>query len=163
MRDLLVASVVLLSSVVTVSAQPADAAITAPVFTFVDAFNKGDVAAAAATHAAGADLAILDEVPPFVWRGPNAFQAWMAALDADAKQKGLDVPKVTLGKVTRVETSGDDAYVVVPATYTFTQKGVAMIERAQIAVALKRGTGGWLIHSWAWTGPKPQKAAAGAK
>ena len=38
----------------------------------------GDVAGAAATHAAEADLVIIDEVPPFLWRGSQAFQAWAA-------------------------------------------------------------------------------------
>jgi ketosteroid isomerase-like protein len=163
MRYVLAVAVVFLSCLATASAQPPDPAITAPVFKFVDAFNKGDLAAAAATHAAGADLAIIDEVPPFIWRGPNAFQAWTAALDADAKQKGMVDPKVTLGQVTRVETSGEDAYVVVPCTFTFTQKGVAMRARAQIAAVLKKGPTGWLIQSWAWTGPRPEKAGTGTK
>jgi len=29
---------------------------------------------------------------------------------------------------------------------------------SQMTVALKKGAGGWLIHSWTWTGPKPTKA-----
>ena len=37
-------------------AQATDPAVVAPITTFIDAFNKGDVAGAAATHAAVADL-----------------------------------------------------------------------------------------------------------
>jgi hypothetical protein len=42
------------------------------------------------------------------------------------------------------------------------EKGVAMREAAQFTFVLKKGAGGWLIHAWTWTGPKP-KAAAAAK
>jgi hypothetical protein len=30
-----------------------------------------------------------------------------------------------------------------------------MREAAQMTVVLKKGAGGWLIHGWTWTGPKP--------
>ncbi len=43
------------------------------------------------------------------------------------------------------------------------QGGVAMREAAQMTFVLKKGAGGWLIHGWTWTGPKPQKVAAPAK
>jgi hypothetical protein len=35
-----------------------------------------------------------------------------------------------------------------------------MRESAQMTFALRKGPGGWLIHGWTWTGPKPQKAQA---
>jgi hypothetical protein len=55
------------------------------------------------------------------------------------------------------------AYVVVPAVHTFKERGVAMREAAQMAFALKKTAGSWLIHAWTWTGPKPQKVAGPAK
>lgn len=64
---------------------------------------------------------------------------------------------------TRTETAGDTAYVIVPAVYTYKEKGVAMREAAQMTFVLKKGTGGWLIHAWSWTGPKPQRVAPAAK
>jgi len=73
-------------------------AATSPVGTvraFVDAFNKGDIAAAAAANTA--DVTIIDEVAPFVWKAPGAFQAWGGTLMADAKAKGQSGNKVTLG------------------------------------------------------------------
>jgi ketosteroid isomerase-like protein len=130
----------------------------APITKFMDAFNKGDVPAAAATHAAGADLTILDEVAPFLWRGPQAFQTWAGDLDADAKKHGITDQMVTIGAPTRIETDGAGAYVVVPSVYTFKQKGVAMREAAQMTFVLKKGPAGWLIHGWTWTGPKASKA-----
>ena len=104
--------------------------------------------------------AIIDEVPPYLWRGPKAFQAWSADLDADAKKNGITEPSVAISAATRTESNGDQAYVVVPTVYTFKQGGVPMREAAQMTFVLKKGASGWLIHGWTWTGPKPQKAAA---
>jgi ketosteroid isomerase-like protein len=142
-------------------AQTADPQMVGTITKFMEAFNKGDMAGAAATHAA--DVVIIDEVAPYLWRGAKAFQAWAGDLDADAKKKAITEPKVTLGTVTRVESDGSSAYVVVPSVYTFKEKGVAMREAAQMTFSLKKGAGGWLIDGWTWTGPKPQKAPAPAK
>jgi len=70
---------------------------------------------------------------------------------------------VTISAPTRVESSGDSAYVIVPAVYSYKEKGVAMRETAQMTFVLKKGTSGWLIHGWTWTGPKPRRAATPAK
>lgn len=139
-------------------ASAADAQLMAPIQKFMDAFNKGDAAGAAATHSATEDLAIIDEVAPHLWRGSKAFSAWAADLDADAKQKGITDQMVTISPATREETDGQQAYVVVPAVYSFKQKGVAMREAAQMTFVLKKGGSGWLIHGWTWTGPKPTPA-----
>ena len=161
MRYLTLGVLVSLCSGSAVLAQATDPKIVAPVTKFIDAFNKGDAAAAAATHAA--DVTIIDEVAPFVWRGAQAFKTWSADLEAEAKKRGITDEKVTLSPATRVETSGRDAYVVVPGVYTFKEAGVAMREIGQMTFALKEGAGGWLIHSWTWTGRKPEKAPAPAK
>jgi hypothetical protein len=115
---------------------------------------------AAATHAADAGLAIIDEVPPYAWHGPQAFQAWSAALDGDAKKRGITEPGVTIGAPTRVLVDGDRAYVIVPAVYNFKQRGAAMREAAQMTFVLTKRAGAWLIHGWAWTGPEPSPASA---
>ena len=80
----------------TVQAQAPDPQVVAPINKFIEAFNKGDMVGAAATHAAEADLVILDEVAPFLWRGAKALQAWAADLEADAKKKSITEPKVTI-------------------------------------------------------------------
>jgi ketosteroid isomerase-like protein len=159
MRTLTLAAVVWLALGAPASAQT-DAELIAPIQKFITSFNKGDAAGAAATHASGADLVIIDEVAPYVWRGPNAFQSWAADLESDAKKNGITEPMVTIKAATRTEKNGDQAYVVVPAVYTFKQGGKAMRESAQMTVVLKKGATGWLIHGWTWTGPKPQAAAA---
>jgi ketosteroid isomerase-like protein len=144
------------------AAHAADPQLMAPIHKFIDSFNKGDTAGAAATHSATADLAIVDEVPPHLWSGPNAFQAWGADLAADMKKNGLTDASVTLGAApTREESDGQNAYVVVPAAFSFKQNGKAMREKAQMTFVLKKDASGWLIHSWTWTGPRPTAAATG--
>jgi len=163
MRDVTLGAVVCLFMAAAVSAQTPNAQVTAPIQKFIDSFNKGDMAGVAATHAAVAELSIIDEVSPYIWRGAQALKAWSADLEADAKKNGITDQAVKISPPTRVETSGDQAYVVVPAVYTFKQGGVAMREAAQMTFVLKKGAGGWLIYGWTWTGPKAQKVAAPAK
>jgi ketosteroid isomerase-like protein len=162
MRALMIALVVGLALAAPVSAQT-DAELMAPIQKFIDTFNKGDIPGAAATHASGADLTITDEIPPYVWRGPKAFMTWAGDLDSDAKKNGITEPHVTVSKPTRIERSGDQAYVIVPAVYSFKLKGAAMKEAAQMTVVLRKDASGWLIHGWTWTGPKPRAAAAPPK
>jgi hypothetical protein len=84
-------------------------------------------------------------------------------LNKGAKKRGITDQLVTLSASTRSEASGDQAYVVVPAVYTFKERGVAMREAAQMTFALKKTAGSWLIHAWTWTKPKPPKVAGPAK
>ena len=144
MRILCVAALAWFAFAAPASAQTTDADVMAPIQKFIDSFNKGDTAAAAATHAAGADLTIIDEVPPYVWRGAKAFQAWSGDLESDAKKNGITESMVTLSNPTRIERNADQAYVVVPAVYSFKQKGTAMREAAQMTVVLRRGASGWV-------------------
>ena len=107
MRNLTVGAIVCLLMGGMAAAQAPDAQVMAPIQKFVDSFNKGDVAGAAAAHAADANLSIIDEVAPFHWRGPRAFQEWSTALDADSKKRGITEPMVKIGAPTRTEVSGD--------------------------------------------------------
>jgi len=158
MRNLVTGALVWVVIGTAGAAQTQDAQLMAPIQKFMDTFNKGDMAGASSTHAASEELAIMDEVPPFLWRGAKAFHAWAAALDSDAKKNGITEPIATISSPTRTEVSGDRAYVIVPAVYTFKQRGVAMRANAQMTVVLKRETSGWLITGWSWTSPRPQRA-----
>lgn len=139
------------------AAAAADAQIEAPIRQFIDTFNKGDVKGAAATHLA-TGASIIDEFPPHVWQGPTAVETWAADLARNDKAAGISDEAVALGAVTREVVSGDSAYVVVAAIYTFKQKGVAMREPAQMTFALRKAGQGWKISAWTWTGPDPTPA-----
>ncbi|OYX38494.1 MULTISPECIES: nuclear transport factor 2 family protein [unclassified Sphingomonas] len=135
----------------TTPALAKDAAVEAPITQFLEAFNKGDIAAAAATHAG--DSHITDEVAPYFWGGHDVVQRWAADYAKDAAAKGITDPKVVLGAPTRELIEGDRAYVIAPSVYTFTQKGVVMREAAQMTFALRKLATGWKIVAWTWTGP----------
>ena len=136
-----------------VAASPADGVMT-PVKTFIDAFNKGDIPGAAATHVA--DVSIIDEFPPHQWRGPSAFTDWVADLQKDAKAKGQTDQSLKLGKTLRSQVDGDTAYVVVAATFVYKEKGKSMKEPGQLAFALGKDVDAWKIVSWAWAGTTPR-------
>ncbi len=138
-------------------AMAADAELMSPIHQFIDDFNKGDAKGAAAAFAP-TDLAITDEVAPHIWRGKTAFQTWSKALAADSKKNGETDESVTLGDPTYTVVSGRRAYVVVPATFDFKQKGAAMRETAQMVYVLQKGAAGWKIASWTWAGSTPAPA-----
>lgn len=139
------------------------AKVEAPIHQFIDAFDKGDMKTAAATHMASAT--IIDEFPPHYWTGAGAFNNWATALMADAKANGDTGGKVTLGRVSLEHVEGDKAYVVTSATYSYVEKGAPMSEAGHFTFAMANGASGWKIAAWAWTGSKPMaaKAAVAAK
>lgn len=152
--------------VVCVFASPAvaatpDTTVTAPIYRFIVTFNKGDAKGAAATMASS--VAIVDDLPPHLWTGSGAFTAWSTALVAFDKAAGISSEHVTLGEPTRVIANAERGYVVVPALYTFTQRGAAMREPAQMTFALQKHAGTWLIAGWTWVGTTPRPAGKAAR
>lgn len=115
---------------------------------FVDGFNKGDPAAAAAC---ADETSILDEFPPHEWHGSGACLKWMGDYDADAKKNGITDGLVTLGAPKHLDVNGDRAYVVIPSSYTFKMKGKPMKETGSMfTFALHKGASGWRITGWSW-------------
>jgi ketosteroid isomerase-like protein len=138
---------------VSAAAAAGNAALEAPIHQFIDDFNKGDAAGAAAAHLPS--VSIIDEVPPHLWVGPKAFATWAADLAKDDMAHGISEEAVALGAVKREVVSGKTAYVVIAATYTFKQNGAAMHELAQMTFAMRKTADGWKIAGWTWTGPNP--------
>jgi len=93
-----------------------DPQLVAPIQKFVDSFNKGDAAGAAATHSATDDLVIIDEVPPYVWHGAQAFQTWAADLEGDSKKNGI--AKREVAQMTFVLKKGASGWLIHGWTWT---------------------------------------------
>ena len=129
-----------------------NAAITATLNDYIAGLEKGDAKAVAATLAP--DVSIVDEVPPYAWRGPGAFVAMGAALAAYDKKAGISEAGLTLSAPSRIEVTGDRAYVVAPGVFHFRQGGVNMHEPGTITFTLADGAGRWKITGWTWTSPK---------
>jgi hypothetical protein len=82
---------------------------------------------------------------------------WSKALEAADQAAGITDDLETNGKPTRVVVNADRGYVVLPAEYTFKQKGVAMREVAQIVYTLQKRASGWLVTGFTWVGSKPKQ------
>jgi hypothetical protein len=129
-----------------------DAAVLAPIHQMLEAFNKGDAKAAKATHVAAPS--ITDEVAPFFWAGPTAFDSWLTDLTKSEAAEGKTDGKVALEAPTAEKVVGKRAYVVTPSTYTFKQKGKTMREVGTMTFVLLKGATGWKIRSWTWSSPE---------
>ena len=149
MRRLLIALALAVLAQGTIAAQD-KTAVMAPVHQFVDAFNKGDVKTA--TAACAEQASIIDEFPPYAWQGAGGCAKWINDYDADAKKNGITDSFVKLGAPKHVDVTAEHAYVVVPADYTYKQKGKVVKETGSLlTVALQKSAGGWRITGWAWS------------
>ncbi|MFY9643870.1 MAG: nuclear transport factor 2 family protein [Terriglobales bacterium] len=131
--------------------------VTAPIHQFIDGFNKGDTKSAYAAYSTG-DITIVDEFAPHRWIGPHAPQDWAADYDKHAQANGVSDGIVKYGAPTRTEVEGDAAYVVIPATYLYKERGQSMVEKGQMTFVLHAEGGGWKIQGWTWLGVKPHPA-----
>jgi ketosteroid isomerase-like protein len=114
----------------------------AAVHQYIDGFNKGD--AKVTTFAVPGS--ILDGMAPHLWQGPTATQDWYKDVLVEGEQRAsLSRPPL------HNNVSGDNAYVVVPATMTFKVRGKQITQTGAVfTVALRKLAEGWRIAAWAW-------------
>ena len=159
MRKIIFALLVSLLALPGISAatdKPGDD-VTAPIHQFIDGFNAGDTKSAYAAYATG-DITIVDEFAPHRWMGPHAAQDWAADYDKHAQATGVSDGMVKYGAPTRTEIEGDAAYVIIPTTYLYKERGKPTTEEGQMTFVLHSEAGGWKIQSWTWSGLKPHPA-----
>jgi ketosteroid isomerase-like protein len=121
----------------------------AAVLQYVDAFNRGDARAMAATCAE--PMQILDGMSPHVWQGPTAAEDWWRDVLAEGEHLGASGYNISLGEPRHVDVTGDYAYVVVPATMTFELQGNRVTQTGSVyTVALRKVGADWLLTAWAW-------------
>lgn len=151
MRTIIVAFAIALAvGPAAASDKSENAAVMAAVNQFNDGMNKGDTKTALATCASPAF--IIDEFPPHSWSGATACADWANDFDAFNKKSGVTDVKATLGKPRHVDITGDRAYVVVPATYTYKEKGKRVTESGStLTAAMQKGADGWRITAWTWS------------
>lgn len=134
------------------SAAPADEA-TKFVTTIIDKFNGGDVKAW--LGAQENNTSIVDEFAPHVWTGAGSPQRWLDAYAADSKVNGVTGGRVDYGKPLQATSDGKTAYIVLPTTYRFVQKGVKMAEPSSMTFVMNRDGSGWKIASWTYSAAAP--------
>src|SRR4051812_39943308 len=87
---------------------------------YLDAFNRGDVKAMAATFAVPGQ--ILDGMAPHIWVGPTATEDWFADVLREGEEHGASGYMVSVGDPLHNDITGKSAYVVLPATMPFDLK-----------------------------------------
>ena len=88
---------------------------------------------------------------PHVFQGSAACREWWDALHALDKQEGINAERLAIGKLKRVAVTGDRAYVVTPAIFSYNLKGKATSENGIWTLALQKLTNGWRITGWTWS------------
>ncbi|MER6976239.1 YybH family protein [Streptomyces carpinensis] len=122
----------------------------AAVVQYVDAFNRGDAKAMAATCAD--PMQILDGMAPHVWQGPTACEDWWRDVLTEGAHLRASSYHIELAEPRHVDVTGDHAYVVVPATMTFDLRGKRVIQSGSVfTVALRKAGTAWRLTAWAWT------------
>jgi len=82
--------------------------------------------------------------------GSGRIAAGVAAdYDKHAQATGVSDGIVKYGAPTRTEIEGDAAYVIVPTTYLYKERGQPTAEEADDFV-LHAEAGGWKIRNWTW-------------
>jgi hypothetical protein len=128
-------------------AVPADQA-TQFVTTIIDKFNGGDTRGW--LSAQESNTQIVDEFAPYAWTGAGSPQRWLDGYAKYAQANGVSGGRVDYGKPLQATSDGKSAYVVLPTTYRFVQKGIKMAEPSTMTFVLKHEGNGWKIASWTY-------------
>jgi hypothetical protein len=143
------AIIVLAASVLTIA--PAASALASDkddVMAVLNLWNDTDSAKSISSCAD--DASVIDDFPPFEWRGSGACANWSKAFDAFAQKNGITDPTGTIGKPKQFTVNADHAYVVVPATFAYTMKGKPVKLTAIATFSLHKTASGWRITAWSW-------------
>lgn len=97
-----------------------------------------------------ADAVVVDEIPPFVWRGAGAGVAWWQAVDAFTMKKHERIKLVNVS-VSEFQTSASGAYLIQPMTIRESTGGKQDSEYGTWTYTFHNSGGTWLISSQVWT------------
>jgi hypothetical protein len=150
-RSALIAAALISAWSTTSLAQTASPAEDATKFvtTIIDKFNSGDVKSWISAQAD--NTLIVDEFGPHVWTGAGSPQRWLDAYMKDAQSSGVSGGRVDYGKPLQATSDGKTAYIVLPTTYRFTQKGAKMAEPSSMTFVVSRDGKDWKITSWTYS------------
>ena len=129
-------------------ANPADEA-TGFVTTIIDKFNAGDAKAWIAVQED--DALIVDEFAPHTWSGSGSPQRWLDAYARDSRANGVSGGRIDYGTPLQATSDGKTAYVVLPTTYRFVQKGTKRAEPGSMTFVMKHAGKDWKIASWTYS------------
>ena len=131
-------------------ADDARSQVIALVHKVVNAFNKGDMATVKSLMAPG-DQSIMDEMPPFTWRGPGATDAFLGDVERDAERMKDTESSSVVGPPTFIRIEGNHAYAVFPDHFRYKRAGVPVSEEATMAITALKSPAGWQIVAFAYS------------
>jgi ketosteroid isomerase-like protein len=134
---------------VVAAPQPPPVAVLNLANAIVHAANTGDASGLAALFTA--DAVMVDENPPFVWRGTGAGVAWWHVVDAVIQKATLKDFRATNVRVSEFRSSGSDAYMVQVLTILAVANGKPFAESGTMTYTFHNAGGKWLISSAVWT------------
>lgn len=112
--------------------------------------NTNDLSAFAGLYAT--DGVVVDENPPFVWRGAGAGAAWWRSVQSITQKMKLTHLKAVNVRVGEFKQSATDAYLVEPMTVTgIFSDGKMLAESGTQTYTFHKGVAGWLISTQVWT------------
>ena len=134
---------------VVAAPQPPPAAILKLANAIVHAANTDDASELATIFTA--DAVMVDENPPFVWRGTGAGVAWLHVVDAVVRKAKLKDFRATNVHVSEFRSSASDAYMVQVLTIVAIANGKPFAESGTMTYTFHDTGGTWLISSAVWT------------
>lgn len=97
------------------------------------------------------DAVVVDENPPFVWRGSGAGVAWWHEVDAVTRKSKLMHLRATGLRYGEFKESASDAYLVQTMTVAGTMSGKPFSEPGTMTYTFHNADGTWLISTMVWT------------
>lgn len=98
------------------------------------------------------DAAVVDENPPFTWRGAGAGVAWWHVVEAVTRAAKLTHVKAANVRTGEFKQSATDAYLVQAMTVTgVAAGGKSFAEPGTMTYTFHKTGGAWLISTMVWT------------
>jgi ketosteroid isomerase-like protein len=97
------------------------------------------------------DAVVVDENPPFAWRGAGAGVAWWHVVDAVTQKAKMQHVKATNIRLGEFRQSAADAYLVQALTVTGIAGTKPFAEAGTMTYTFHNAGGSWLISSMVWT------------
>lgn len=97
------------------------------------------------------DAVVVDENPPFVWRGAGAGVAWWHVVDDVIQKAKLKDFRVTNVRTGEFRTTGTDAYMIQAMTIAGVAGGKPFAESGTMTYTFHNAGGKWLISTAVWT------------
>lgn len=97
------------------------------------------------------DAVVVDENPPFEWRGANAGLAWWRVVEAVTHKAKIVHLKAVGVRVGEFKRSAAGAYLIEAMTVTGLAAGKPFAEPGTMTYTFRSVGGRWLISAMVWT------------